>query len=47
MSSNVHSGCYCCGVAPSARMDIDAALDELGMLSSVTESRKQYMQVNT
>ncbi|XP_045181371.2 uncharacterized protein LOC123540425 [Mercenaria mercenaria] len=44
MSKNIHSGCYCCGVTPSARMDIDAALDELGMLSSVTESRKQYMQ---
>lgn len=25
-------------------MDIDAALDELGMLSSVTESRRQYLQ---
>lgn len=44
MAVNVHSGCYCCGVSPSVKMDIDAALDELGMLSTVTESRKQYVQ---
>ena len=35
---------YCCS-RPSrlSGMDIDAALSELGMLSSVTESRRQYL----
>lgn len=36
------SGCYCCRKTAS-RMDIDMALDELGMLSTITESRKQYL----
>ena len=36
------SGCYCCR-KPSTKMDIDMALDELGMLSTITESRKQYL----
>ncbi|WAR17706.1 hypothetical protein MAR_032325 [Mya arenaria] len=39
-----HSGCYCCERTNTARMDIDSALDELGMLSSITESRKQYLR---
>ena len=36
------SGCYCCRQT-AAKMDIDMALDELGMLSTITESRKQYL----
>ena len=41
------SSCYCCVRLPqthSSRMDIDTALNELGMLSSVTESRRQFMR---
>ena len=39
------AGCYCCVKPPSvsSSMDIDSALNELGMLSSVTESRRQFM----
>ncbi|KAL4217743.1 hypothetical protein ACF0H5_022483 [Mactra antiquata] len=44
MAVNLSGGCFCCGGPSTNRMDIDAALDELGMLSTVTESRKQYLQ---
>lgn len=37
------SGCYCCR-RPQHKMDVDAALNELGMLSTVTDSRRQYLQ---
>ena len=41
-------GCYCCVKATTqtstmSSMDIDAALNELGMLSTVTESRRQFL----
>lgn len=35
--------CYCCKERSNA-MDVDAALDELGMLSTVTNSRRQYLR---
>ncbi|GAB1599356.1 uncharacterized protein LOC115215897 [Argonauta hians] len=41
------SSCYCCsdkGKKNSEEMDLDEALNELGMLSTVTESRKQYLR---
>ncbi|KAH3709556.1 uncharacterized protein LOC127858601 [Dreissena polymorpha] len=38
------SQCYCCERVTPSLMDIDAALNELGMLSSVTDSRRQYLQ---
>lgn len=39
------AGCYCCVKPPlSTHMDIDTALSELGMLSSSTQSRRQYLQ---
>ncbi len=34
--------CYCC-TRPRQNMDVDSALNELGMLSSVTDIRKQYV----
>ena len=39
------NSCYCClrPSTPAVGMDIDAALMELGMLSSVTDSRQQYL----
>ena len=46
---DIYDGCYCCpkpstsDVNQSA-MDLDSALSELGMLSTVTDSRKQYLQ---
>ncbi|CAI9729056.1 Hypothetical predicted protein [Octopus vulgaris] len=38
--------CYCCSDKgkTSEEMDLDEALNELGMLSTVTESRKQYLR---
>ena len=36
-------GCYCCNPRPTG-MDVDSALHELGMISSVTNSRKEYMR---
>lgn len=47
LNTDKHAGCYCCERVTSAKMDIDSALNELGMLSSVTESRKQYLQVQS
>lgn len=42
---HVTSACYCCNpIKPAAGMELDTALHELGMLSSVTESRRQYLQ---
>lgn len=35
-------GCYCCSPV-STGMDVDSALHELGMISSVTNSRKEYL----
>ena len=35
--------CYCCAKPQTSGMDMDAALSELGMLSSVTDMRKQYV----
>ncbi|KAK3087912.1 hypothetical protein FSP39_012386 [Pinctada imbricata] len=35
--------CYCCAQPQVNKMDIDSALDELGMLSSVTTSRRQFL----
>ncbi|KAK3589219.1 hypothetical protein CHS0354_020080 [Potamilus streckersoni] len=43
MALHVKQECYCCS-RPSNKMDIDSALNELGMLSTITESRKQYLQ---
>lgn len=37
------SSCYCCKNTKQA-MDIDTALDDLGMLSTITNSRKQYLR---
>lgn len=37
------SGCYCCNPVP-AGMDVDSALHELGMISSVTNSRREYLR---
>ena len=38
------TGCYCCRNAPQpTAMDLDTALNELGMLAAVTESRRQYL----
>lgn len=37
------ASCYCCKKTGN-EMDVDSALDELGMLSSVTNSRKQYLR---
>ncbi|XP_060067401.1 uncharacterized protein LOC132547634 [Ylistrum balloti] len=36
------SGCYFCVKPPERGMDLDSALNELGMLSSVTNSRKEF-----
>lgn len=46
---DVYDGCYCCPKpSPSdvnqSAMDLDSALSELGMLSTVTDSRKQYLR---
>ncbi|XP_071109595.1 uncharacterized protein [Haliotis cracherodii] len=38
------NSCYCCCQTSSNMMDIDSALNELGMLSSVTESRRQFLR---
>ncbi|XP_061183130.1 uncharacterized protein LOC133191392 [Saccostrea echinata] len=35
-------GCYCCNPV-STGMDVDSALHELGMISSVTNSRREYL----
>ncbi|KAL3889916.1 hypothetical protein ACJMK2_002234 [Sinanodonta woodiana] len=43
MALHVKQACYCCS-RHSNKMDIDSALNELGMLSTITESRKQYLQ---
>ena len=42
---NIGGGCFCHPdmAVTSDVMDIDAALNELGMLSSVSESRRQYL----
>lgn len=37
------SGCYCCNPVP-AGMDVDSALHELGLISSVTNSRREYLR---
>lgn len=37
-------GCYFCVKPPERGMDLDSALNELGMLSSVTNSRKEFMK---
>ncbi|XP_064652884.1 uncharacterized protein LOC135503300 [Lineus longissimus] len=37
-------GCYCCVRPTATSMDLDTALNELGMLSTVTESRHQYLR---
>ena len=44
---DIYDGCYCCpkpstSNANQSAMDLDSALNELGMLSSVTDSHKQY-----
>ncbi|XP_062577278.1 uncharacterized protein LOC134239129 [Saccostrea cucullata] len=36
-------GCYCCDPV-STGMDVDSALHELGMISSVTNSRREYLR---
>jgi hypothetical protein len=38
-----YDSCYCCKNTKQA-MDIDTALDDLGMLSTITNSRKQYLR---
>ena len=42
------SSCYCCSEkssgAAKSDMDLDSALNELGLLSTVTESRYQYLR---
>lgn len=43
MNGSSSSSCYCCNNTRKA-MDVDAALDELGLLSTVTNSRKQYLR---
>lgn len=41
---NQESSCYCCARPSSAKeMDLDAALHELDMLSTPTESRRQFL----
>ncbi|XP_041361516.1 uncharacterized protein LOC121377542 [Gigantopelta aegis] len=49
VASGTTSVCYCCcsetqANAPSNSMDVDAALHELGMLSTVTDSRHQFLK---
>ncbi len=43
---DVRNSCYCCTKPPklTSGMDIDVALNELGMLSTVTDSRREYLQ---
>lgn len=45
MSMAMRDSCYCCpsSLPATTHMDVDAALNELGMLSAVTDSRKQYL----
>ena len=43
----IESKCYCCpqpATTADNAMDLDAALNELGMLSAVPDSRRQYLQ---
>ena len=35
--------CFCCQAAPPSSSTLDSALDELGMLSTVTDSRRQFL----
>ena len=38
------SQCYCCGTALSHGLDIDAALNELGMLSTAAEGQREFQR---
>lgn len=38
------SQCYCCGTSLSQGLDLDAALNELGMLSTTTEGHRDFQR---
>ncbi|XP_074656926.1 uncharacterized protein LOC141910110 [Tubulanus polymorphus] len=44
MEISRRNNCYCCASPPAGGVDLDNALHELGMLSTVTESRRQYLR---